>query len=313
MSSLRFYRLYGLVVASEFPLPGAEVSEEEAACASVVSLRFERGVDFTREPVPAASELHASSATKGGHFIWNSVEGHRFRVGLRHEALIDRELSQILVRTAADAANDLSITLAAGAFSALLLTLRGQWPLHASAVALADRSIAIVGASGMGKSTWAAALCRQGYSLVTDDLLVMETLESRLCCLPGAHSLRLRSLDVLDNPSAHGAKSTDGRYLWTPQSTAVPVPLTGILIPGRSDITRPRYERLQPTAAIQTLAEFPRILGWSTRVRREQQFRALSALVRHVPVIKMSLPIACSPRELGNVLPPLIAEALEWS
>jgi len=60
---------------------------------------------------------------------------------------------------------------ATGTILALILGLQGEHPLHASAVAVDGRAIAIAGASGSGKSTLAAKLCIAGASFVTDDLL----------------------------------------------------------------------------------------------------------------------------------------------
>ena len=62
-----------------------------------------------------------------------------------------------------------------GAARLLLAHLRGSIPLHASAVALEGRAIVFVGASNLGKSTLAAAMCDlAGASLLGDDAVVIE-------------------------------------------------------------------------------------------------------------------------------------------
>src|SRR5207302_4822469 len=58
-------------------------------------------------------------------------------------------------------------------FGALLLQ-RGSLILHASAIALDGKSIAFCGDSGAGKSTLAAALCRSGWTFLSDDLSRIE-------------------------------------------------------------------------------------------------------------------------------------------
>ena len=54
------------------------------------------------------------------------------------------------------------------------LRLRGGISLHASSIAIGDRVIAITGAPGSGKSTTAAAFARLGYSILSDDVAVLD-------------------------------------------------------------------------------------------------------------------------------------------
>ena len=51
---------------------------------------------------------------------------------------------------------------------------RGLLPLHCSAIAFGGRAFAITGQPGAGKSTLAAALCRNGLDYVTDDMGVLD-------------------------------------------------------------------------------------------------------------------------------------------
>jgi hypothetical protein len=59
-----------------------------------------------------------------------------------------------------------------GGVRGALIHQRGELPLHATTVLPpnGDGAVAICGSSGMGKSTLAAALVRQGWSLISDDL-----------------------------------------------------------------------------------------------------------------------------------------------
>ena len=51
---------------------------------------------------------------------------------------------------------------------------RGLFPLHAACLKVAGRTIAIAGASGMGKSTLAMAMVQRGHALLSDDLTVIQ-------------------------------------------------------------------------------------------------------------------------------------------
>jgi hypothetical protein len=56
----------------------------------------------------------------------------------------------------------------------LASVLRGMDVLHASAVALAGRAVAFLGASGAGKTTLAGRIVARGARLVTDDVLAVD-------------------------------------------------------------------------------------------------------------------------------------------
>jgi hypothetical protein len=78
--------------------------------------------------------------------------------------------------------------------------LRGVLPLHACAVRIGARTVAIAGRSCAGKSTLAAALMRRGHALVTDDICAISLLSARPMVLPSFPALKLArdSLKMLD-------------------------------------------------------------------------------------------------------------------
>jgi hypothetical protein len=52
-----------------------------------------------------------------------------------------------------------------------VLRLRGIFVLHASAVAIGDRALALAGQPGAGKSTTAAAFALLGYPVLSEDVV----------------------------------------------------------------------------------------------------------------------------------------------
>jgi hypothetical protein len=60
-----------------------------------------------------------------------------------------------------------------GAAMACVLRQRGCLVVHASCVAKGERAFAFLGGSGWGKSTLASLFHRQGYSLLTDDVMAI--------------------------------------------------------------------------------------------------------------------------------------------
>ena len=78
-----------------------------------------------------------------------------------------------------------------GPIMGLLLRLRGTVCLHASAVSIRDRSIVFVGSEGAGKSTTAAAFAKQGYSVLSDDIVALAEREGKFHVLPAYRRVNL--------------------------------------------------------------------------------------------------------------------------
>jgi hypothetical protein len=72
---------------------------------------------------------------------------------------------------------------------AVVMTARGQESLHGCAVARDGHAIAVLGASGAGKSSAGLAMLGRGWRVVTDDLIVFDA-AGRV--IPGPPFLRLR-------------------------------------------------------------------------------------------------------------------------
>jgi len=63
--------------------------------------------------------------------------------------------------------------------------LNGLEVLHASAVVIDGRALALLGPSGAGKTSLALALCRLGAGFLADDVLALERAEGQLIAHPG--------------------------------------------------------------------------------------------------------------------------------
>ncbi len=72
-----------------------------------------------------------------------------------------------------------------------LLAHQGRLVLHAGAVRVDDTAIAFLGAAGCGKSTLTASFRAAGYSLLSDDGLVLNAIEEEVKARPTYPSLRL--------------------------------------------------------------------------------------------------------------------------
>ena len=147
-----FYSAFGLGISSELEFP--ELSKVRSRRTQV---RIRRG------PVPP------SSAT----FHWDNDSSIRVSGGRSIRIDVHPGAEMCSVR----------LGVLGPAFSRLLVQ-RGDYVVHASAVVIGGKAVAFIGASGTGKSTLAAALCRRGHRLLCDDLLRLRIEKKRVIAFP---------------------------------------------------------------------------------------------------------------------------------
>lgn len=148
------YRVFGLTVLSDFPLPGV----------------------LEAEPPFAAPDIHVRRAAVPARLTDPLVTGPFWQVDRQAVLLSIPEIGSLLARDGqtldVDPAAGLEdlLPFAMGTGMAALLYQRGNLVLHAATVAINGRAVLLCGKSGLGKSTLAATLCRQGGTLISDDL-----------------------------------------------------------------------------------------------------------------------------------------------
>lgn len=98
---------------------------------------------------------------------------------------------EIIIDPLADADEQSLRLFVLNAALTVLVQQRGYLVLHGSAVVIAGGVVVFLGVSGQGKSTLAAALHQRGYSVVADDIVVIDSQASRHIVLPGFPRLRL--------------------------------------------------------------------------------------------------------------------------
>lgn len=170
----RFYKAYGLTISSEVALPELEPATPAAP-------------DLEIAVTPIAFPEAASQAATAFRFeptrqylSWQTVGTF----------LISGGGSRIDVDPAAD--DPLLAFPLLGPVLALALHQRGLLVLHASAIAVGDKSVIFLGDKGAGKSTTAGAMIRAGHRLLTDDVVALDLSEpSRPMILPGFPQLKL--------------------------------------------------------------------------------------------------------------------------
>jgi hypothetical protein len=177
----------------------------------------------------------------------------------------------------------------------------GREPLHATAI-LTDRgAIGFVGDSGYGKSTLGALFVRDGFKLITDDMLVL-THEGDACLAhagPPRIKLYREIADRIFGDRCHGVPMnpvTDKLIvaLSETQATRDASPLTRLYLiqedRPRRPLRRPWIRTLSPARA------FPKILAASAghyaseRDRLARQFAFVSRIVGQIPIKTLAYP-----------------------
>jgi Mrp family chromosome partitioning ATPase len=168
----------------------------------------------------------------------------------------------------------------------LVLPLFGIEPLHASAVRTASGTLAVLGRSGAGKSTVAAALVSAGGSLQADDACAIDA-DGRLW--PGPPFLRLADRAQATAVPGKTVGEYDGKAVvrpsrWDPRPTDIAAVVA--LDPGvdRSLTVTPADSR----GALRMLLANVRAPAALADLRRETQLRALSALAGRTRVARLS-------------------------
>lgn len=153
------YRLYGLIVESDWPLPECLPSEQGAP----TDVRFIRGLVPAHGIDPASDNYNEQSRV--GEF-WLNVEDVA-RYWVRH----GREI--IVEPYAGVDEESIRLFLLGSALGALLFQ-RGLLLIHGNAIEVNGGCLVCVGDSGAGKSTLAAAFMQHGHRLLADDVVPVD-------------------------------------------------------------------------------------------------------------------------------------------
>lgn len=177
--------LYGLTIESPFPLPGAHVLA--AAPVLDVTISWEAPAAW-REPVKM---LPGSSIDPDAALLGETADGALCATWRRELQLVIAPTNDHITVVCTQAKLEFAPTVLVGIGLGLLLHRRGIVCLHGSVVLVNGRAIALLGESGAGKSTAAAALVASGATLISDDIAALRPDGDGFTVAWGCANLRL--------------------------------------------------------------------------------------------------------------------------
>lgn len=175
------------------------------------------------------------------------------------------------------------------------LLASGEEPLHGTAVVVDGKAVAFLGDCGSGKSTLGAAFLREGYSVLTDDLLALKPSGDAYLVYPGIPRLKLfpsvarRVLRrARGTPLNHGTSKQILR-LAGDQAYRQPAPLAALYLlsppsPRQRGVT---IEALTRSAALIELVRNTFNTVVQDRDRLARQFRFASHVATRIPVKRL--------------------------
>lgn len=232
------YQAYNLGIHSELPLPELVPADKHP------------------EVLIQLGKLSASGPKKnnGGNYFRGMVDGlGEFSV---------EEGREIIFEPASGVDESLIRPLILGPIMSILLRQRGLLVLHASSFAANGQAVAFMGDSGWGKSTLVESFHSRGYSILTDDVMAIDTNSGSPMVIPGFPQVKLWP----DSATAIG-HAPESLPRLNPQTSKLahrltsgflrqPLPLKRIYILAFGD--RPKILPLQPQASFVELVRHSR-------------------------------------------------------
>ena len=302
---LVFHVVYGLRLAANTTLPGLPPSSDLDGFDVRIRLKEQgpflwdspQSADILNDSSPDPAHDHPNLRVRmfpgGDYFGLFYSDGARFAVErLGREVWADWPENYTL---------EDACTYLIGPVMGFVLRLRGRVCLHASAVAVKDRAIALVGLPGAGKSTAAAALACTGFPVISDDIVVLTGKGSQFLVEPGYPRVNLWPDSVLGLFGSEDAlpritPTWDKRYMQLDQNgyrfASKPLPLGAIyLLEGRDvALTAPVLQEVSGQEAFVTLAANSYVNYLLDQDMRRTEFEVLSRVVSKVPVRRVRPP-----------------------
>lgn len=289
--------IYGLGVVANRTIPGVPASR---VAADDVRITFDSLPAWLHE-VSAETYYVANFSDECGDpvlRVFRLCEGkyYRFCYADQTEFVIDRAGTEIWAGWPEPLTLEDATTYLLGPIMGFVLRLRGIICLHASAIAIDDYAIALLGPAGSGKSTTAAAFADRGFSILAEDVVTLDDRGDHFLVRPAYPCIRLwpASVKALFGSESHLPKLTpnwDKCYLdLTDQFQRDPLPLAAIyLLDQRSDNSdAPFVGPLDRAEGLMSLVANTYSTKLTDKEMRAREFDLLTRVLNNVPLRRVT-------------------------
>ena len=287
------YSVYGVEVASDWPLALPSLTEPAATLAQV---NFVEGTD---EDFWDASALRAHPEPWFTSHVFPNQSAYARWSGL-YEFRIDADGSRVACRALEAGDTTVLQNYLFGQALSFALVQQGLEPLHAAAVRIDDVAIGFLGDCAFGKSTLMASFLQAGHRVITDDVLMIDAGDGQPIALPGSGRIKLQPdsarafLDAARSEPLNAQTSKRSFPLAESRLQRTGVPLTQLYAlatpQARKNTTSVSIEPLSRTELFQELLKNSFNVEILTRERLKRQFACAARLAGLINGYRLEYP-----------------------
>src|SRR6185295_2331346 len=233
--------------------------------------------------------------------VFRVLDGKYYRLYYadQTEFLVDRAGTEVWAEWSVPLTVEDTATYLLGPVMGFVMLLRGIVCLHASAIVVDDKAIALLGPAGSGKSTTAAAFADRGYAILAEDVVTLDDCHDHFLVRPAYPCIRLwpASVKALYGDEADLPKLTpnwEKRYLdltvRTEQFHQQPLRLAAIyqLDQRRDDPDAPFIKSLDNSEGLLSLIANTYATKLMDRQMRAHEFDLLTRVLNNVPLRRVT-------------------------
>lgn len=226
-------------------------------------------------------------------------EYYRYSYADGTEFLLDHGATEIWADWPEPLTLEDAATYLLGPIMGFVMLLRGVVCLHASAIAIGDEAVAVLGPAGSGKSTTAAAFSERGYGVLAEDVVTLDDRGDRFLVRPAYPCIRLwpASVKALYGSESHLPKLTpnwDKCYLdlteRPEQFQRRPLPLAAIyqLAERSENAAAPFVSAVDRAEALISLVANTYATKLMDKQMRAREFELLTRVLNNVPLRRVT-------------------------